>query len=137
MSDHPKRLDDYTYRELAFEREIAEAVIRHLIENHMGDGAPPKQVLHTPYLSRMESEVDQLALHRYLQKQQAWVDELARRMEKYHWMVSPVEPRPPFMEINQESQENGKPKEEPRRGRRRQREKDAPKPSEGGGGSVS
>jgi hypothetical protein len=136
MSELPYNPSKYNYRELAHLLEAVEAGIRHTLDSLASDGQPPKEILHSAYLSRMESEVPQDTIRLYLAMQQAWADDLRRHIERYRWVEMPV-PTPPFMQssANQENHENGKPKEEPRR--RRKRAKDPTRPPSGGDGGAS
>lgn len=137
MSDtHQYNPPKPSYRELAHLLECVEAGIRRTLADHASDGAPPKEILHSPYLSRMESEVPQDTVRTYLEMQQAWADDIRRRLERFRWIETSM-PKPPFMTSSedQENNENGKPKEEPRR--RRRRAKDPTKPPSNGGDGAS
>jgi hypothetical protein len=137
MSETPQYSpSNYSYRELAHLLECVEAGIRRTLGDLTSDGAPPKEILHSPYLSRMESEVSQDTVRTYLEMQQAWADDIRRRLERFRWIETSM-PKPPFMTSSedQENKENGKPKEEPRR--RRRRAKDAAKPPTDGGDGAS
>ena len=135
MSDTlPFDLSKYSYRELAYFLEQFDDIVRYKLGSHVSDGVPPKEVLHTPYMSRQESEVPQDNVRAFLEFQQACGDAIRRQMEKYRWVEAATTPRSPFtFGDDQENRENGKPKEEPRRKRRRAKDPTKP-PSDGGGG---